>query len=164
MNFKQLNCKFWFIVNCHTSLELFLSKMEAKARHCLTREEKKLILGNQEEGKSYCETAGIIRRSKSAVYRVISRFKADKTLESKPGTGRSPMTIKQKDRMVVEISLKDGFDTAMEKYQDELSDFCLKSKVCDVESEPLIFPFLTYEKQFSRDWLSAMGQYHYNLL
>ena len=37
--------------------------MEAKARNCLTREEKKLILANPEEGKSYSEIVGIVRRS-----------------------------------------------------------------------------------------------------
>ena len=30
--------------------------------------------------------AGIVQRSKSVVYRVISRFKTDKTLEPKPRT------------------------------------------------------------------------------
>ena len=64
-------------------MELSLSQMEAKARNCLTGEEKKLILANH-EGKSYSEIAGILRRSKSVVYHVISRFKADKTLEPKP--------------------------------------------------------------------------------
>ena len=39
--------------------------MEAKARNCLTRKAKKLNLGNHEEGKSYPEIAGIVRRSKS---------------------------------------------------------------------------------------------------
>ena len=57
--------------------------MEAKACNCLTWEEKKLILANHEEGKSYSEILGIIRRSKSIVYHVISRFKADKTLKPK---------------------------------------------------------------------------------
>ena len=41
-------------------MELFLSKMEVKARNCLTQKEKKLILANHEEGKSYSEIAGII--------------------------------------------------------------------------------------------------------
>ena len=93
-------------------MELFLSKIEAKARYCLTREEKKLISANQEEGKSYSEIAGIMRRSKSVFYRVISTFKADKTLEPKPRTGKPPMTTKQEDRMIVKMSLKDSFDTA----------------------------------------------------
>ena len=101
-----------FIVNCHTSFELFLSKMEAKARNCLIREEKKLIVANNEESKSYSETAGIVRRSKSVVYCVISEFKTDKTLEPKPRTGRLPMTTKREDRMIVKISLKERFDTA----------------------------------------------------
>ena len=48
--------------------------MEAKACNCLTREEKKLILANHEESKSYSEIAGIARRSKSVVYCEISRF------------------------------------------------------------------------------------------
>ena len=86
--------------------------MEAKACNCLTREEKKLILANPEEGKSYPEIAGIVRRSKSLVYLVISRFKVDKTLKPKPRTGRPPMTTKWKDRMIVKMSLKDRFDTA----------------------------------------------------
>ena len=86
--------------------------MEAKAHNCLTQEEKKLILANHEEGKSYSEIAGIVRRSKSVVYRVISRLKTDKTLEPKPRTGRPPMTTKQEDRMIVKMSLKDRFDTA----------------------------------------------------
>ena len=43
------------------------------------------------------------------VYHVISRFKADKTLEPKPRTVRPPMTTKQ-DWM---MSLKDCFETAM---------------------------------------------------
>ena len=72
--------------------------MEAKAHNCLTREEKKLIYLHK-EGKSYSEIAGIIRRSKSAVYRVISR------------TSRPPMTTKREDRMIVKMSLKDRFDT-----------------------------------------------------
>ena len=78
-------------------MEIFLSKMETKACNCLTRVEKKLILANHEEGKSYSEIAGIVRRSKSVVYCVISRFKADKTLELKPKTGRPPMTTKRED-------------------------------------------------------------------
>ena len=72
-------------------LELFLSKMEAKACNCLTREEKKFILSNHQEGKSYSEIAGIVQRSKSIVYRANSRFKADKTLEPKSRTGTPPM-------------------------------------------------------------------------
>ena len=86
--------------------------MEAKARNYLTREEKKLILANHEEGKYYSEIAGIVRRSKSVVYRVISRIKADKTLEPKLRTGRPPMTTKWEDRMIVKMSLKDRFDKA----------------------------------------------------
>ena len=74
---------------------------------------KKLILANYEEGKSYSKIAGIIRRSISIVYHVISRFKADKTLEPKLRTGRPPMTTKGEDRMIVKMSLKDRFDTAM---------------------------------------------------
>ena len=93
-------------------MELFLSKMEVKARNCLTREETKLILANHEEGKSYSEIAGIVRRSKSVVYRVISRFKVDKTFEPKPRTGRPPLTTKREDRMIVKMSFKDRFDTA----------------------------------------------------
>ena len=59
-------------------MEVFLSKMEEKARNLLAWEEKKFILANHKEVKSYSEIAGIIRRSKSVVHRVISRFKADK--------------------------------------------------------------------------------------
>ena len=86
--------------------------MEVKAHKCLTPEEKKHILANNEEGKSYPEIAGNILKSKSVVYHVISRFKADKTLEPKPRTGRPPMTTKQEDQMIVKMSLKDCFDTA----------------------------------------------------
>ena len=86
--------------------------MAAKVRNCLTREEKKLIFANHKEGKSYSEIAGITRRSKSVVYRVISRFKANKTFKSKLRTDRPPMTTKRKDRMIVKMSLKDRFDTA----------------------------------------------------
>ena len=80
--------------------------METKALNCLTLL-KNLILANDEEGKSYSEIAAIVQRSKIVVYRVISRFKADKTLEPKQRTGRTPMTIKQEDRMIVKIPLKD---------------------------------------------------------
>ena len=45
-------------------LELFLSKMAAKAHNRLTQEDKKLILANHEEGKSYSEIAGIIHSQK----------------------------------------------------------------------------------------------------
>ena len=38
----------------------------------------------------------------------MSRFKADKTLESKPRTDWSPMTTKREDRMIVKMT----FDTA----------------------------------------------------
>ena len=86
--------------------------MKVKARNCLTREAKKFILANHEEGKSYSEIAGIIQRSKSVVYCVISRFKADKTLEPKLRTGRPPMATKQEDGMIVKMSLKDHFNTA----------------------------------------------------
>ena len=86
--------------------------MEMK-RNSSIREEKKHILANHEEGKSYSEMAGIIRRSKSVVYRVISRCKADKTLELKLRTGKPHMTTKWVDRMIVKMSLKDRFDTAM---------------------------------------------------
>ena len=71
--------------------------MEAKACNCLTREEKTLILANHEEDKSYSEIAGTVQRSKSIVYRVICRFKADKTLESKTRTGWPPITAKWED-------------------------------------------------------------------
>ena len=97
-------------------LELSLNKIEAKARNCSTREEKKLILAIHEECKSYSETAGILRRPKSVVYRVISRFKADKILELKPRTGKPPITTKREDRMIVETSLKDRFDTVYFSY------------------------------------------------
>ena len=86
--------------------------MEAKARNCLTREKKSLfILTNHLEGKLYSKIADIVRRSKSTVYRVISRFKVDKTLEPKPRTGRLPTTTKREDRMIVKTSLKDCFHT-----------------------------------------------------
>ena len=39
--------------------------------------------------------------STSVVYRIISRFKADKTLEPKPRTGRPPKTTQQEYRMIV---------------------------------------------------------------
>ena len=74
---------------------------------------KKLISANHEESKSYSEIAGIVRRSKSVVYRVISIFKADKTLELKLRTGRLPMTTKWEDQMIVKMSLQDHFNTAM---------------------------------------------------
>ena len=86
--------------------------MEVKAHNCLTLEEKNLILANHEEGKLYSEIAGIVRRSKSVAYHLISRFKADKTLESKPRTGRPPTTTKREDRTIVKMSLKDNFDAA----------------------------------------------------
>ena len=48
---------------------------------------------------------------KNVVYRVISRFKAEKTLEAKPRTSRSTMTTKREDRMIIiKMSLKDRFD------------------------------------------------------
>ena len=87
--------------------------MEAKAHNCLSQEEKKLFLANHEEGKSYFEIAGIVGRSKSVFYHVISRFKADKTLEPKARTGTPSITSKREDRMIVKISLKERFDTAM---------------------------------------------------
>ena len=88
--------------------------MEAKARNCLTRKEKKkVILANHKEDKSYSEIAGIVQRSKSVVYRVISRFNADKTLETKSRIRRPPWTTKREDRVIVKISLKDRFDIAM---------------------------------------------------
>ena len=74
---------------------------------------KKLILENNEEGNSYSQIAGIVRRSKSVVYHVISRFKAEKTLEPKLRNGRPLMTTKQEDRIIVKMSLKARFDTAM---------------------------------------------------
>ena len=77
--------------------------MEVKARNCLTREEKMLSLANHEEVKSYSEIAGIVRRSKSDVCHIISRFKADKTLEPKSRTGRSPMTTKWEDQMIIKM-------------------------------------------------------------
>ena len=88
------------------------SKMEVKACNFLTQKEKNLILANHEEGKSYSEIAAIVQRPKSIVYCVINRFKADKTLEPKPRTGRPPMTTKREDRMIVKMSLKDCFDIA----------------------------------------------------
>ena len=65
-----------------------------------------LILANHEEGKSYSEIVGTVQRSKSVVYHEISRFKADKTLEPAPKTGRPPMTIKREDWMIIKMSLK----------------------------------------------------------
>ena len=89
------------------------SKMEVKACNFLTQKEKKLILANHEEGKSYSEIAAIVQRPKSVVYCVINRFKADKTLEPKPRTDRPPMTTKLKDRMIVKMSLIGCFNTVM---------------------------------------------------
>ena len=37
---------------------------------------------------------------------------------------------------------------ALRRSQDEPFDFSLKSIVCNMESEPLIFPYLNYEKPF----------------
>ena len=37
---------------------------------------KKQIFPNHEEGKSYPKIAGIVRKSESVIYRVISRFNA----------------------------------------------------------------------------------------
>ena len=86
--------------------------MVAKACNCLTREEKKLILANHEDGKSNSEIASIVRRSKGVVYRVINRFKADKALEQKPRTGIAPMSTKWKGRMSVKMYVKDRLSTA----------------------------------------------------
>ena len=85
--------------------------METTARNCFTWKERKLILANHGESKSYSEIAGIVQRSKRVVYRVISRFKADKILEPKPRTDWLPMTTKREDQMIVKMSLKDCFDT-----------------------------------------------------
>ena len=49
--------------------------------------------------------------SQSVVYRVICRFKADKTLEPKLRTGRPHMTTRREDRIIVKMSLKDRFDS-----------------------------------------------------
>ena len=86
--------------------------MEAKVRNCLTREEKKLILANHEECKSYSEITSIVWRSKRVVYRVISRLKADKTLKPKERTGLIFMTTQREGQIIVKMSLKDRFDTA----------------------------------------------------
>ena len=85
--------------------------MEAKVRN-IREENKKLILANHEEGESCSEISGIVRRSKSVVYRVISRLKADEILKPKLRTGSLPMTTKREDRMILKMSLKDRFDTA----------------------------------------------------
>ena len=53
------------------------------------------------------EIGGIVQSLK------FSRFKVDKTLEPKQRTGRPLMTTKREDRMIVKMSLKDRFDTAM---------------------------------------------------
>ena len=101
--------------------------MVATARNCLTREKKNLILANHKEGKSYSEIAGIVRRSKSVVYSEINRFKADKTLEPKPRTGRLPMTTKREGRMIVKMSLKDRFDTVT----------CNCRAFCELKGKPI---------------------------
>ena len=88
-------------------MELFLNEMEGKAHNCLTQEENKLILAKQEEDKSYSEIAVIVRMSKGVVYRVINRFKIDKTREPL----EPPMTTKREDQMIVKMSLKNRFDT-----------------------------------------------------
>ena len=59
----------------------------------------------------YSEIADFIRRLKSVVYHVISRVKADKSLDLKPRTARPLMTTKGEDLMIVKMSLKDRFDT-----------------------------------------------------
>ena len=87
--------------------------MKAQAPNYLTREEKKLILANHDESKSYSEIAGIVGKPTSIVYRVISRLKADKTLEPKATTDAPHMTTKREGRTMVKISLKDRFDAAM---------------------------------------------------
>ena len=51
--------------------------MTTKTCKPMTLEENKLILANNKEGKSISEIAGIVRRSKSVVCRVISRFKTE---------------------------------------------------------------------------------------
>ena len=72
---------------------------------------QKLILAKHKEDKSYSDITSIVRRSKSVVYRVISRFKRDKTHEPKLRTSRPPMTTKRVDQMIVKMSLKDRLDT-----------------------------------------------------
>ena len=52
------------------------------------------------------QKTGVVRRSKSLVYCVISRFKADKTLGPKSRNGRPLMTTKLEDRMIIKMSLK----------------------------------------------------------
>ena len=48
------------------------------------------------------------------------------------------------DHIPLFLSQLDMLCGEVKKY---LFDFSLKSKVCDMESEPLILPYLTYEKQ-----------------
>ena len=79
--------------------------MEAKAPNHLTREERKLILVNQEKGLSFSEIAGIIQRSKSVLF-------FDKIFEPKLRTSRPQTITKWKDQMIVKMSLKDYFNTA----------------------------------------------------
>ena len=110
--FKQLNWLLWVIDNCHLSLELFTSKTATKTCKPYDSWRQQLILANNKKGKSISEITGIVRRPKSVVYRVISRFKTDKTLEPKPKTGRPSMTSKKEDQLIVRMSLRDSFETA----------------------------------------------------
>ena len=54
---------------------------------------------------------------KAFVYRVISRFKADKTLEPKPRTSRPIISTEREGRMIVKMVLKDRFDIATSIYR-----------------------------------------------
>ena len=87
--------------------------MEAKARNCLTREEKKTHFNKSRRRQIILRNCWYFTTIKKRfLYRVISRFNTEKTLELKPRTGSTPMTIKREDRMIVKMSLKDRFDVA----------------------------------------------------
>ena len=86
--------------------------MKAKVCNFFNSRRKKPILASNEEGKSYSEIAGTVRGSKRVVYRVISGFKADLTVEPKPRTCRPPKTTKREDQMIVKMSLKNRFGKA----------------------------------------------------
>ena len=64
------------------------------------------------ENNSFAETARIVGRCRSVVYRVIQRFNEENSLDAKAKSGRPVKTSKREDRSIVKFARNDRFLSA----------------------------------------------------
>ncbi|XP_014772988.1 uncharacterized protein LOC106871172 [Octopus bimaculoides] len=88
--------------------------MAASVRRLVSCDENQRIVCLHQEGKSNSVIVTTVGRSRSVVQRVVARFKSSGSTDAKPKSGRPRKTSPRQDHVMIRMSLKDRFKSAIE--------------------------------------------------